>query len=172
VYKRQIYQIAETNRKNRFGSDNRIESNRNFFCPNWNALHCGRGLSFCSTRRRRVAMCARCRRSLEAEDVALASRPTDVISKCPHTPVDYVRARYLACEHGALRPLSLVASHAARTAALDVVTSHVAPRDLDDDDDDDRRHLSTSRCHCARQLGHRTQFGTFSPSQPAVAPPT
>ena len=24
--------------KNRFGSENRIESNRNFFCPNWNAL--------------------------------------------------------------------------------------------------------------------------------------
>jgi len=29
VHKRQIYQIAESNR---------IESNRNFFCPNWNAL--------------------------------------------------------------------------------------------------------------------------------------
>ena len=28
----------ESNRKNRFGSENRIESNRNFFCPNWNAL--------------------------------------------------------------------------------------------------------------------------------------
>ena len=38
MYKRQIYQIAESNRKNRFGSENRIESNRNFFCPNWNAL--------------------------------------------------------------------------------------------------------------------------------------
>jgi len=40
VYKRQIYQIAESNRieKNRFGRENRIESNRNFFCPNWNAL--------------------------------------------------------------------------------------------------------------------------------------
>jgi len=40
VYKRQIYQIAESNRieKNRFDSENRIESNRNFFCPNWNAL--------------------------------------------------------------------------------------------------------------------------------------
>jgi len=25
-------------KKNRFGSENRIESNRNFFCPNWNAL--------------------------------------------------------------------------------------------------------------------------------------
>jgi len=24
--------------KNRFGSENLIESNRNFFCPNWNAL--------------------------------------------------------------------------------------------------------------------------------------
>ena len=24
--------------KNRFGSENRIESYRNFFCPNWNAL--------------------------------------------------------------------------------------------------------------------------------------
>jgi len=23
---------------NRFGSENRVESNRNFFCPNWNAL--------------------------------------------------------------------------------------------------------------------------------------
>jgi len=30
VYKRQIYQIAE--------------SNRNFFCPNWNALDHGRGV--------------------------------------------------------------------------------------------------------------------------------
>ena len=40
MYKRQIYQIAELNRvkKNRFDSENRIESNRNFFCPNWNAL--------------------------------------------------------------------------------------------------------------------------------------
>jgi len=28
----------ESNRKNRFDSENRIESNRNFFCPNWNAL--------------------------------------------------------------------------------------------------------------------------------------
>jgi len=28
----------ESNRENRFGSENRIESNRNFFCPNWNAL--------------------------------------------------------------------------------------------------------------------------------------
>jgi len=28
----------ESNRKNRFGSENRIEPNRNFFCPNWNAL--------------------------------------------------------------------------------------------------------------------------------------
>ena len=27
--------------KNRFGSENRIESNRNFFCPNWNALRSG-----------------------------------------------------------------------------------------------------------------------------------
>jgi len=35
VYKRQIYQIAESNRKNRFGSENRIET---FFSPNWNAL--------------------------------------------------------------------------------------------------------------------------------------
>ena len=34
VYKRQIYQIAESNRKNRFGSKNQIE----LFCPNWNAL--------------------------------------------------------------------------------------------------------------------------------------
>jgi len=35
VYKRQIYQIAESNRieKNRFGSENRIDSNRNFFLP-------------------------------------------------------------------------------------------------------------------------------------------
>ena len=38
MYKRQIYQIAESNRieKNRFGSENRIESK--LFCPNWNAL--------------------------------------------------------------------------------------------------------------------------------------
>ena len=37
MYKRQIYQIAESNRKkNRFGSENRIESKT--FCPNWNAL--------------------------------------------------------------------------------------------------------------------------------------
>ena len=28
----------ESNRKNRQGSENRMESNRNFFCPNWNAL--------------------------------------------------------------------------------------------------------------------------------------
>jgi len=44
VYKRQIYQIAESNRikKNRFDSENRIESNRNFFRPNWNALMSGR----------------------------------------------------------------------------------------------------------------------------------
>ena len=34
VYKRQIFQIAESNRKNLFGSE--IESN--LFCPNWNAL--------------------------------------------------------------------------------------------------------------------------------------
>ena len=27
----EIYQIGESNRKNRFGSENRIESNRNFF---------------------------------------------------------------------------------------------------------------------------------------------
>jgi len=25
-------------KKNRFGVENRIQSNRNFFCPNWNAL--------------------------------------------------------------------------------------------------------------------------------------
>jgi len=33
MYKRQIYQIAESNRieKNGFGSENRIELNRNFF---------------------------------------------------------------------------------------------------------------------------------------------
>jgi len=35
-------------KKNRFNSENRIESNRNFFCPNWNALpvgpECRRGL--------------------------------------------------------------------------------------------------------------------------------
>ena len=31
----------ESNRKNRFGSENRIESNQNFFCPNWNALLTG-----------------------------------------------------------------------------------------------------------------------------------
>jgi len=31
VYKQQIHQIAESNRKNRFGSENRIESNQNFF---------------------------------------------------------------------------------------------------------------------------------------------
>ena len=38
MYKRQIYQIAESNliKKNRFGSENRIESK--LFCPNWNAL--------------------------------------------------------------------------------------------------------------------------------------
>jgi len=35
VYKRQIYQIAESNRKIRFGSENRIET---FFSPNLNAL--------------------------------------------------------------------------------------------------------------------------------------
>ena len=35
MYKRQIYQIAESNRieKNRFGSENRLET----FSPNWNA---------------------------------------------------------------------------------------------------------------------------------------
>jgi len=33
--KRQIYQIGESNRKNRFGGENRIET---VFCPNWNAL--------------------------------------------------------------------------------------------------------------------------------------
>jgi len=37
VYKRQIYQIAESNRK-KSDSVARIESNQNFFCPNWNAL--------------------------------------------------------------------------------------------------------------------------------------
>ena len=38
MYKRQIYQIAESNRieKNRFGCENRIESK--LFFPNWNAL--------------------------------------------------------------------------------------------------------------------------------------
>jgi len=48
VYKLQIYQIAESNRieKNRFGSENRIESK--LFCPNWNALLPGvsRGVVF------------------------------------------------------------------------------------------------------------------------------
>jgi len=32
---------------NRFGNKNLIESNRNFFCPNWNGLPCSR---FASTR--------------------------------------------------------------------------------------------------------------------------
>jgi len=43
VYKRQIYQIAESNRIEKIDLVARIESNRNFFCPNWNALvksHC------------------------------------------------------------------------------------------------------------------------------------
>jgi len=35
AYKRQIYQITESNRKNRFGIENQIE---NFFSPNWNAV--------------------------------------------------------------------------------------------------------------------------------------
>ena len=38
MYKRQIYQIAESNRIEKIDSVARIESNRNFFCPNWNAL--------------------------------------------------------------------------------------------------------------------------------------
>jgi len=38
VYKRQIYQIVESNRIEKIDSVARIESNRNFFCPNWNAL--------------------------------------------------------------------------------------------------------------------------------------
>jgi len=38
VYKRQIYQIAESNRIEKIDSVAKIESNRNFFCPNWNAL--------------------------------------------------------------------------------------------------------------------------------------
>ena len=36
MYKWQIYHIAESNRKNQFGSENRIESK--LFCWNWNAL--------------------------------------------------------------------------------------------------------------------------------------
>jgi len=40
VYKRQIYQIAESNRVEKIDSVARIESNRNFFCLNWNALPC------------------------------------------------------------------------------------------------------------------------------------
>ena len=35
AYERQIYQIAESNRKNRFGSENRIKI---FFCLHWNAV--------------------------------------------------------------------------------------------------------------------------------------
>jgi len=38
VYKRQIYHIAESNRIQKIDSVARIESNRNFFSPNWNAL--------------------------------------------------------------------------------------------------------------------------------------
>ena len=40
MYKRQIYQIAESNRVEKIDSIARIESNRieTFFCPNWNAL--------------------------------------------------------------------------------------------------------------------------------------
>ena len=38
-------QIAESNRKNRFGSESRVESNQNFFCPNWNALYVSRDVS-------------------------------------------------------------------------------------------------------------------------------
>jgi len=38
VYKRQIYQIAESNRIEKIDSVAKIESNRNFFCLNWNAL--------------------------------------------------------------------------------------------------------------------------------------
>ena len=34
----QIYQIAESSRIKKIDSIARIESNRNFFCPNWNAL--------------------------------------------------------------------------------------------------------------------------------------
>jgi len=41
VYKRQIYQIAESNRIEKIYSVARIESNQNFFCPNWNALVTG-----------------------------------------------------------------------------------------------------------------------------------
>ena len=33
-----IYHIAESNRIEKIDSVARIESNRNFFCPNWNAL--------------------------------------------------------------------------------------------------------------------------------------
>ena len=38
MYKRQIYHIAESNRIQKIDSVARIESNRNFFSPNWNAL--------------------------------------------------------------------------------------------------------------------------------------
>ena len=41
MYKRQIYQIAESNRIEKIYSVARIESNQNFFCPNWNALVTG-----------------------------------------------------------------------------------------------------------------------------------
>ena len=41
MYKRQIYQIAESNRIEKIDSVSRIESNGNFFCPNWNALAAG-----------------------------------------------------------------------------------------------------------------------------------
>jgi len=33
-----FYQIAESNRIEKIDSVARIESNRNYFCPNWNAL--------------------------------------------------------------------------------------------------------------------------------------
>jgi len=40
VYKREIYQTAESNQIEKIDSVARIESNRieTFFCPNWNAL--------------------------------------------------------------------------------------------------------------------------------------
>ena len=38
MYKRQIYQIGESNRIEKIDSVAKIESNRNFFCLNWNAL--------------------------------------------------------------------------------------------------------------------------------------
>ena len=78
-------------KKNRFGSENRIESNRNFFCPNWNALLSTRLALFCCRptvdcykeiqvlTKIRVLPSETLSQSPDLENVASAYRPTGIV---------------------------------------------------------------------------------------------